>query len=60
MITGITRGCCPKCGSDNLSYEDTTFEGDCMGYEFTCEDCGSEGIEWYDLHYTESIIYEED
>lgn len=60
MIKDVFRGHCPNCGSDELTYEYTTFEGDCMGYEFTCDVCGKNGIEWYDLVYTESIIYEED
>lgn len=60
MITDIMRGCCPKCGSDNLTYEDTQLEADMLGYEFTCDECGAEGTEWYELVYTESIIYDED
>lgn len=59
MIKDTTRGCCPKCGSYNLTYEDTQLESDMLGYEFTCDERGAEGIEWYDLTYTESIIYEE-
>lgn len=60
MIKGTTLGRCPKCGSDELTYGNTELIGECMGYEFTCESCGAEGTEWYNLTYTESIIYDED
>lgn len=60
MIRNVFRGCCPKCGSEELTYGDTVSERDYMGYEFTCDACGKNGIEWYELVYTESIIEEED
>jgi hypothetical protein len=60
MIRDVCRGCCPNCGSDKLTYKDPIFEGDCMGYVFTCDTCGKHGFEWYDLSYTESMIYDED
>ena len=59
MIISKMRGCCPKCGCDELTYDDTQMEADMVGYEFICDNCGAEGIEWYNLDYTESIIYEE-
>ena len=52
------RGQCPKCGSINLEYGNTELEGESLGYEFECRDCGTEGTEWYDLEYSETIIKE--
>jgi hypothetical protein len=49
-------GVCPKCGSLNLDYGDTQHEDMTLGYEFVCNDCKCEGIEWYDLKYSESIV----
>lgn len=48
-------GRCHKCGSDNLEYGDTNLNGESMGYEFECRDCHAEGIEWYNLHYVETL-----
>lgn len=44
-------GHCPKCNSNNLEYGNTELDGNSMGYEFECRDCGCEGIEWYDCQY---------
>ena len=43
------QGVCPVCNSENLEYGSSDFEGDVMGYDWTCEDCGSQGTEWYEL-----------
>lgn len=48
-------GMCPKCGSDNLEYGNTELEGNYLGYEFECRQCGCEGTEWYKLVYEETV-----
>jgi hypothetical protein len=41
-------GVCPKCGSINIEYgESTTGDGVCL-YPFKCNDCGAEAHEVYD------------
>ena len=51
----IVMGACPKCGSENIEYGDTNISGDCLGYEFECQDCGCQATEWYDLTYVETV-----
>ena len=53
---------CPACGSRNLEYGNTELDGESLGYEFTCKDCGNEAIEWYSLEYstTTACIDDED
>ena len=48
-------GHCPQRNSEDLSYADTELEGESLGYKFACNDCDYEGIEWYDLKYSETI-----
>jgi len=49
------QGYCPQCGSNNLDYGDTKLEGESLGYKFACNECDYEGVEWYDLKYSETI-----
>lgn len=40
-------GKCPKCNEYNLDYTGEKNDDDIMiGYYYTCENCGFEGIEW--------------
>jgi len=50
----MKQGYCPKCNSDDLSYEsNTVVSGDeCVYYPFTCNNCEFEGREYYNLHFT--------
>ena len=50
------RGHCPLCGSDNLDYHDHDSGDDWYQYEFRCGDCGADGVENYNMQYTESVI----
>ncbi|MFW6173487.1 MAG: hypothetical protein ACOC5T_07075 [Elusimicrobiota bacterium] len=45
------EGKCPNCGNEKLTYE--RFEMDSGGgyYPYTCEECGFEGKECYDLEF---------
>lgn len=51
-------GVCPVCKKDGqLDYGDMDLSsGNSIGYEFTCDNCGAEGIEWYDLTYSETLV----
>ena len=57
-MTEQSQGNCPKCGSDELEYGSTEIKGDSLGYEFTCSKCGIQGVEWYDVVFSEFIINE--
>ena len=46
---------CPKCGSNEITYGSSELLDDSIGYEFTCDSCGCEGIEWYDLVFAYSV-----
>lgn len=50
-----TQGNCAKCNGKNIEYGNTTFDGDSMGYIYKCNDCQSNGKEWYNLVYDETI-----
>ena len=51
----VCQGKCPKCGSENLEWGNTEIDGEGLGYEFECNDCGCQGTEWYSLTYVETI-----
>jgi RNA polymerase subunit RPABC4/transcription elongation factor Spt4 len=46
---------CPVCGSDNLEWGDSSIEDNLYFYEFTCNSCESESVEWYELVYVETV-----
>lgn len=50
------QGQCPKCDSENLTYGVAEIDGEGLFYPFTCDDCKTEGEEWYGLQFEESII----
>lgn len=47
---GYEEGICPKCGAE-IDYGTSFPEGDSLGYDYSCDNCGSQGIEWYDLDF---------
>lgn len=46
----------------NLTYDTTlnTETGDLVSYNFTCDDCGAKGKEFYTLEFTEMGVIEND
>jgi len=52
----MPKGKCSICESKNVYYGKTDLDITRYGYEITCEDCGAEGWEWYDLEYNETIM----
>lgn len=41
---------CPHCNSEYMRYNDSYFTDDGFyAYEFMCENCGTEGKQWYSL-----------
>ena len=56
------KGVCPKCGSGSIRYDNYTpyaqqgavFES--MWYDCTCEDCGTEFEEHYNILFNEQMI----
>ena len=47
-------GICPECGSNDLYFGASEPEGESIFYEFTCNKCGIEGREYYNLTYSET------
>jgi hypothetical protein len=60
MAKTMKQNECPKCGSDNLEYGNMETDGECLGYEFECNDCGCCGTEWYKLEFLETVSDDED
>ena len=55
------QGYCPKCHNYNLDYQALRIEDDGMCYyPWKCEDCGTQGEEWYKLEFQGHNIYTED
>jgi len=50
-------GKCVNCNSINIDYEGCEMVDDMISYEYSCNDCGSNGKEWYEITYVESIEY---
>ena len=48
------KGHCKNCNSENIVWHGSQVLDDSIGYEYICQDCGHEGIEWYNLTYDES------
>ena len=46
---------CHACGSENIRYDGHEFDVDSVYVEYECEDCGSQGEEWYEITYIGSI-----
>lgn len=53
-------GECIDCKSTNITYLDTEITDNQLGYEYHCDDCDSNGIEWYELNYAETISLREE
>lgn len=45
------QGRCPICGSDMLDYDSIEVEGESVMYPWSCENCGAEGKEVYELNF---------
>jgi hypothetical protein len=48
------RGRCCNCDSDMITYGDSIFEDESVGFPYVCQKCGHEGTEWYYMDYSES------
>ena len=45
------QGQCAACYSENIEYDSFQYEGDYGYYPYECQECGSEGREFFDLVY---------
>jgi hypothetical protein len=48
----VEEGICPNCGNNDLEYGSSDSEGDAICYAWNCNECDSEGLEWYSLTFT--------
>jgi len=54
------QGVCPKCGNSNLDYGYFHNEGDFGHYDYTCLDCGCEGLEYYVFNFDGHMVRDEE
>ncbi len=52
-----TQGKCPNCKSEDIDYGVMIPQDEFVFYPFTCNECGVEGKEYYNLEYTETDYY---
>ena len=57
---GYKSGYCPFCDARLIEYGAIELDDNCLYYPFTCDECGAEGKEWYDIEYTESEAWKEE
>lgn len=50
------EGICPVCNSDNLEYFGFENEGTQIVYKWECNDCHSQGNEWYSMNFVEHEV----
>lgn len=53
-------GICPVCGKHNLSWGDSDINDSYIGYEYTCDNCGAQGTEYYRLVFDGHGVYNEE
>jgi hypothetical protein len=59
-MENIAEGKCVKCKGENLEYDGMDMDGECVWYKYTCDDCGDDGVEYYNLQYAFSENNEEE
>lgn len=56
MYECYKRGCCAKCGSSEIKYNEHIFDGEGVSFYYTCSVCGSEGRERYSLELEDNTV----
>jgi len=54
----ISQGICPSCGGESLEFKGQSngrVQDNYVSFEFSCDDCGYEGKEFYELTYVETM-----
>ena len=49
-------GTCPVCGCGDMTYGERNIDNDSMTYDWTCPDCGSTGMEVYNILFVEHEV----
>ena len=57
-IVSDVRAECPKCQSECITYGTEVFDGECLYFPATCDDCGVSFKEWYGLTFIECVTNE--
>lgn len=53
------QGECPVCRSSDLNYNPADIDNDTISYDWTCNNCGSQGTEWYTMEfYSQNLKYD--
>ena len=55
----ICEGKCPNCNKELFTFGTADISESVVSYPFTCE-CGTKGYEYFDMHYAQTEIIEED
>lgn len=50
------EGICPVCGCSDLNYWGRNIDSDTMTYDWDCPDCKSDGMEVYNIQFSEHDI----
>jgi len=51
-------GKCANCGSENIDYHAAEPVEDLMCYPYHCNDCNTDGNEWYNMQYSMTTTQE--
>jgi len=51
------QGKCTFCDKENLDYKAIVLQDDFVYFPFTCDDCGTEGREYYAIQYSETDYF---
>lgn len=58
MARELEEGKCPRCGSESITYSELIPIGEVILYPATCDDCGCDFSEYYDLVFSTQLINE--
>lgn len=59
-IKSNENGRCPVCNGYRLNYEQMEPEGDVICFPWVCEDCSTQGEEWYSLNFIGHNVLDKD
>ena len=56
----ICEGKCPNCNKELFTYGTADVSESVVSYLFTCNECGTRGYEYFDMHYAQTEIIEDE
>jgi predicted nucleic-acid-binding Zn-ribbon protein len=52
----VVSGVCPKCGAEDLHYDNRREIDNLQMWDFTCRQCGAEGYEEYTVKFLGTMV----